>query len=398
MNDTPNAPRRSVRSIFLAALMGGLVVAFAGYVAIAAGWIGKDETTIQSITASSAPASNTNDQNLVNQIYERDGDGVGFITATGISSGSTSPFDPYGQSQEGTATGSGFLIDNEGHMVTNNHVIEGAEEISVTIGDSDETYEAEVVGTDPSTDLALIKVDAPDSAMKPLQLADSEGVKVGDPVVAIGNPFGLDRTVTTGIVSALQREISSLNEYAISNVIQTDAAINPGNSGGPLINTDGEVIGVNSQIATGGSGGGNVGIGFAVPSNTVRDVVDQLIDTGTVEHAYLGISGATISDQLSEALNLGTDQGVIVQEVPEDGPASEAGIEAGDTPVTVGGQQVMTGGDVITGINGEEIGSMEDLIAKINESKVGDEIELTVLRDGDTRTVKVPLSARPSSN
>ncbi len=249
-------------------------------------------------------------------------------------------------------------------MVTNNHVIEGAEEISVTIGDSDETYEAEVVGTDPSTDLALIKVDAPDSAMKPLQLADSEGVKVGDPVVAIGNPFGLDRTVTTGIVSALQREISSLNEYAISNVIQTDAAINPGNSGGPLINSDGEVIGVNSQIATGGSGGGNVGIGFAVPSNTVRDVVDQLIDTGTVEHAYLGISGATISDQLSEALNLGTDQGVIVQEVPEDGPAAAAGIKAGDTPVTVGGQQVMTGGDVITGINGEEIASMDDLISE----------------------------------
>lgn len=398
MNDTPNAPRRSARSIFLAALMGGLVVAFAGYVAIAAGWIGKDETTIQSITASSAPASDTNDQNLVNQIYERDGDGVGFITATGISSGSSSPFDPYGQSQEGTATGSGFLIDNEGHMVTNNHVIEGAEEISVTIGDSDETYEAEVVGTDPSTDLALIKVDAPDSAMKPLQLADSDGVKVGDPVVAIGNPFGLDRTVTTGIVSALQREISSLNEYAISNVIQTDAAINPGNSGGPLINTDGEVIGVNSQIATGGSGGGNVGIGFAVPANTVRDVVDQLLDTGTVEHAYLGISGATISDQLAEALNLGTDQGVIVQEVPEDGPAAEAGIEAGDTPVTVGGQQVLTGGDVITEVGGEEVGTMEDLIAKINESKVGDEIELTVLRDGKTRTVKVPLSARPDDS
>jgi len=395
MNDTSSAPKRSLRSVFLAALMGGLVVAVAGYAAIAAGWIGKDETTVQPITATSTPASDKGDQNLVNQIYERDSYGVGFITASGISSGEPSPFDPFGQSQQGTSTGSGFLIDNEGHMVTNNHVIEGASDITVTLGDSDEVYEAEVVGTDPSTDLAVIKVDAPEKAMKPLQLGDSSKVKVGDPVVAIGNPFGLDRTVTTGIVSALQREIASLNQYAISNVIQTDAAINPGNSGGPLINADGEVIGVNSQIATGGTGRGNVGIGFAVPSNTVKDVVGQLIEGGTVEHAYLGISAATISDQLADALNLGTDHGVIVQEVPKGGPADKAGIEAGDTPVTVGGQQVLTGGDVITKVNGEEIGSMEDLIAVINDSKVGDSIELEVISDGKTRTVEVDLGPRP---
>ncbi len=397
MNDASNSHKRSLRSVFVAALMGGLVVAIAGYAAIAAGWIGKDETTVQSITATTAPASSTNEQNLVNQIYERDGDGVGFITASGISSGSSSPFDPYGQSQQGTATGSGFLIDTDGHMVTNNHVIEGAEDITVTLGDSDEVYEAEVVGTDPSTDLALIKVDAPESAMKPLRLADSTDVKVGDPVIAIGNPFGLDRTVTTGIVSALQREISSLNQYAISNVIQTDAAINPGNSGGPLINTDGQVIGVNSQIATGGTSNGNVGIGFAVPSNTVKDVVDQLLETGEVKHAYLGISGATISGQLSEALNLGTDSGVIVQEAPEDGPAAEAGIKAGDTPVTVGGQQVLTGGDIIVKANGEELGSMEDLIRIINDSEVGEEIQLEVMRDGETREVTVTLGARPDA-
>lgn len=398
MNEISASPKRSLRSIFLAALMGGLVVAVAGYAAIAAGWIGKDETTIQPITATSAPASNTGDQNLVNQIYERDGGGVGFITASGVSSGSSNPFDPYGQSEGGTATGSGFLIDKDGHMVTNNHVIEGASGISVTLGDSDQTYEAEVVGTDASTDLALIKVDAPDDAMKPLELADSEGVKVGDPVVAIGNPFGLDRTVTTGIVSALQREIRSLNEFAISNVIQTDAAINPGNSGGPLINTDGHVIGVNTQIATGGGSSGNVGIGFAVPSNTVSDVVEQLLETGSVKHAYLGISGATISKQLSDALNLGTDRGVLVQEAPEGGPAAEAGIEAGDTPVTVGGLQVLTGGDVIVKVNGEELTSVEDLIAKVNESKVGDELELEVVRGGETRTVTVELGTRPQDD
>jgi S1-C subfamily serine protease len=219
-------------------------------------------------------------------------------------------------------------------------------------------------------------------------------------VVAIGNPFGLDRTVTTGIVSALQREISSLNQYAISNVIQTDAAINPGNSGGPLIDADGNVIGVNSQIATGSgsSTSGNVGIGFAIPSNTVKDVVDQLKDGGTVEHAYLGITGATINSQLADALNLGTDQGVLVQEAPKDGPAAKAGIQAGDTAVTISGQRVMAGGDVITKVDGEDLTSMEDLIAAVNDAKVGDKMELEVKRDGDTKTVTVTLGERPDDS
>jgi S1-C subfamily serine protease len=282
-------------------------------------------------------------------------------------------------------------------MVTNNHVIEGAKKITVTLGDSDAVYDATVIGTDPSTDLALLDVDAPESEMKPLKLGDSSGVKVGDPVVAIGNPFGLDRTVTTGIVSALQREISSLNQYAISNVIQTDAAINPGNSGGPLIDANGNVIGVNSQIATGSgsSTSGNVGIGFAIPSNTVKDVVDQLKDGGTVEHAYLGISGATINSQLADALNLGTEQGVLVQEAPKDGPAAKAGIQAGDTAVSISGQRVMAGGDVITKIDGKDLSSMEDLIAAVNDAKVGDDMELEVQRDGETKTITVTLGTRP---
>ncbi len=398
MNQTSDAPKRSLRSVFLAALTGGLVVAVAGMIAIAAGWIGKTETTVQSLTATTTNASSKNDQNLVNQIYNRDSDGVGFITASGISTGSTNPFDPFGQQQgTSTATGSGFLIDTDGHMVTNNHVIEGAKKITVTLGDSDAVYDASVVGTDPSTDLAVIKVDAPESEMKPLALGDSTDVKVGDPVVAIGNPFGLDRTVTTGIVSALQREISSLTNYAISNVIQTDAAINPGNSGGPLIDANGNVIGVNSQIATGSgsSTSGNVGIGFAIPSNTVKDVVGQLIEDGKAEHAYLGISGATINEQLANALNLGTDTGVLVQEAPKDGPAAQAGIKAGDTAVTIQGQRVMAGGDVITKVNGTDLGSMEDLIDAVNGAKVGDEMELEVQRDGQTSTVTVKLGTRP---
>ncbi|MBN8869759.1 MAG: trypsin-like peptidase domain-containing protein [Solirubrobacterales bacterium] len=401
MNQTSDAPKRSLRSVFLAALTGGLVVAVAGFIAIAAGWIGKTETTVQSLTATTTPASSKSDTNAVNQIYNRDSDGVGFITASGITTQSSSPFDPFGQQQgTSTATGSGFLIDTDGHMVTNNHVIEGAKKITVTLGDSDAVYDATVVGTDPSTDLALLKVDAPESEMKPLTLGDSSNVKVGDPVVAIGNPFGLDRTVTTGIVSALQREISSLNQYAISNVIQTDAAINPGNSGGPLIDADGNVIGVNSQIATGSgsSTSGNVGIGFAIPSNTVKDVVDQLKDGGTVEHAYLGISGATINSQLADALNLGTDQGVLVQEAPKDGPAAKAGIQAGDTAVSIQGQRVMAGGDLITKVDGKDLASMEDLIAAVNDAKVGDKMELEVQRDGETKTVTVTLGKRPDDS
>jgi len=401
MNEIPDAPKRSLRSVFLAALMGGLVVAVAGFIAIAAGWIGKSETTVQSLTATTTPASSKSDTNVVNQIYNRDSDGVGFITASGIATQSNSPFDPFGQQQStSTATGSGFLIDTDGHMVTNNHVIEGAKKITVTLGDSDAVYDATVVGTDPSTDLALLKVDAPSSEMKPLKLGDSSDVKVGDPVVAIGNPFGLDRTVTTGIVSALQREISSLNQYAISNVIQTDAAINPGNSGGPLIDANGNVIGVNSQIATGSgsSTSGNVGIGFAIPSNTVKDVVDQLMNGGTVEHAYLGISGATINPQLADALNLGTDQGVLVQVAPKDGPAAKAGIKAGDTAVSIAGQRVMAGGDVITKVNGKDLTSMEDLIAAVNDAKVGDDMELEVERDGSTKTIKVTLGTRPDDS
>ena len=377
--------------------MGGFVVAILAFGAIETGLAGKNENTTQTIAATTQVSNDSSsDSNLVNQIYQRDGDGVGFITAENVTEQSSSPF---GGSQSGTATGSGFLIDTDGHMVTNNHVIEGASKVTVTLGTSDTTYDAEVVGTDPSTDLALLKVDAPQDQMKPLKLGDSDSAEVGDPVVAIGNPFGLDRTVTTGIVSALQREIQSLTDYQISNVIQTDAAINPGNSGGPLINSDGEVIGVNSQIATGGSSSeGNVGIGFAIPVNTVKDVVDQLMNGGSVQHAYLGISAATLTPEISSALNLGTDSGVLVQEVTKDGPSGKAGLEGGNQQVTVGATQVETGGDIITAINGDDISSMDDLIAKVNESSVGDTLDLTVMRDGDTKDIKVTLGARPDDS
>jgi S1-C subfamily serine protease len=388
----------SFRQLLAAGVLGGFFVALFAAVAISAGWVGKTETTTQAITTGAVkPVSADGESNLVNQIYERDGDGVGFITATGVEeeSGGLSPF---GEGGSGTATGSGFLIDTEGHMVTNDHVVSGADSVSVTLGDSDAPYDAEIIGTDPSTDLALLKIDAPEEVMKPLSLGNSDEVKVGDPVVAIGNPFGLDRTVTTGIVSALQREIQSTTAYSISNIIQTDAAINPGNSGGPLISADGEVIGVNSQIATGGGGNGSVGIGFAIPSETVADVVDQLKADGEVRHAFLGISGIGVDSRISEALNLGVEGGVMVQEVTEGGPAAEAGIRAGREPVTVEGAQILAGGDIITAIEGQENPSMEDVAALVNDSDPGDKLELTVQRDGQSEKVEVTLGERPKDS
>ncbi len=394
MNNRPEGSK-SFRSTLFAALLGGLVVAVLGFGAVAAGLIGKNETTTKTVAAASPVANDKEEQGLVNQIYEQDSQGVGFITASGVAAES-SPFDPYGQGEgSGTATGSGFLIDKDGHMVTNNHVVEGAQEISVTLGDSDTSHDATVVGTDPLTDLALLEVDAPDDSMHPLAIGDSDGVEVGDPVIAIGNPFGLDRTVTTGIVSALQREIASTTDYSISNVIQTDAAINPGNSGGPLINTEGEVIGVNSQIATGGGSNGSVGIGFAIPAETVEDVVSQIKEDGDVEHAFLGVSGVTLSPDIADALNLDSDSGVLIQELTTGGPADEAGIEGGDTAVTVDGQKVLTGGDVITAVNGEEITSMEEVVSLVNESAVGDSLTITVEREGGSKDFDVTLGSRP---
>ncbi len=290
------------------------------------------------------------------------------------------------------------MIDRAGHVLTNAHVVEGAEKIEVSLGDVDssEPVSARVVGEDPSTDVALLEVDAPSDQLHPLALGDSSQLQVGDSVVAIGNPFGLDRTVTTGIVSALQREIRAPNGFTINNVIQTDAAINPGNSGGPLLDADGRVIGINSQIESAG-GGGNVGIGFAVPINTADEVVQQLLDDGTVEHAFLGVSGTDVTPELADVLNLPVEQGALVQSVVSGGPADEAGVKGGGATVTVGGQRVRAGGDVITAIDGEDVTGMADVIGVVNEKQPGDEVRLS-LTDGDQeRTVTVTLGDRPAN-
>jgi S1-C subfamily serine protease len=404
MNETSDSPRKpsSSRSFFAAALLGGAVVAAFGWIAIAAGWISSDAGTTTTVAAPiTAPVSDSGDSegNTVNQIYKADGDGVAFISAE-VAPAEEQALSPFGLPEGeggGTATGSGFVIDDEGHVLTNNHVVEGATKIQVKLGDSETSHDAEVVGSDPATDVALLKVDAPASELHPLTLGSSADMEVGDPVVAIGNPFGLDRTVTSGIVSALQRQIQAPNGFSIDNVIQTDAAINPGNSGGPLINGAGEVIGINSQIQTGGTSSGNVGIGFAVPIDTVKSELEQLKETGEVEHAFLGISGATITPELAQAINLPVKEGVLVQEVVKDGPADQAGVEGGDTTGTIEGVEVGLGGDVITEVDGEKVTTMDEIVTLVSESEPGDELKLTLLRDGDTKTATVTLADRPDS-
>jgi S1-C subfamily serine protease len=332
----------------------------------------------------------------VNQIYQQDAPGVAFIQAQ--SAAQPSPFNPFGGRGGGTATGSGFVIDREGHVLTNAHVVDGAEKIEVTLGDADSSqpFSAQVVGRDPSTDVALLEVDAPSDQLHPLSLGNSSELQVGSPVVAIGNPFGLDRTVTTGIVSALQREIRAPNGFTINNVIQTDAAINPGNSGGPLLDANGRVIGINSQIES-PNGSGNVGIGFAVPINTAHQVTEQLLQDGQVEHAYLGISGADLTAQIADVLNLPVTEGALVQSVVSDGPADDAGVKAGTATVSVGGQRIRAGGDVITAIDGRTVTGMDDVIGVVNEKQPGDDVELTLANDDQRRTATVTLGNRPAN-
>jgi S1-C subfamily serine protease len=398
-------PRKAFRNPFLSAVLGGAVVAVFGWIAIAAGWIQSEGGTTTTIAAPatapivSQPNSGEGEANVVNQIYKADGEGVAFIESEMGGGGESAPLGPFGEPESeggGTATGSGFVIDSEGHLLTNNHVVEGAEKITVKLGASNNTHTATVVGADPATDLALLKVDAPDSELHPLTLGRSSQMEVGDPVVAIGNPFGLDRTVTAGIVSALQRQIQAPNGFSIDRVIQTDAAINPGNSGGPLINAGGEVIGINAQIQTGG-GSGNVGIGFAIPIDTVRSEIHELETTGEVAHAYLGIEGGPVTPQLAKAVNLPVDEGVIVQSVVKDGPADKAGVEGGNTSATINGVEVTLGGDIITEIDGKKITEMEEVIEIVNSKDPGDEVELTIVRGDQTKTATVTLGERPES-
>ena len=390
--------RSFFRGSFGSALLGGVVAVALGVVAIATGLVSVDNSSASSTAVASAPLPQTEPASgvdrTVGQVYQEDAQGVAYIEAQEKPGSTTSPFgEPSGG---GTATGSGILMDSDGHVLTNAHVVDGSSSVTVKFGDG-EALPAKVLGVDDSTDVAVLEVDPTKVDAKPLELGDSDAVKVGDGAIAIGNPYGLDRTVTSGIVSALQRQISAPNGFTISDVIQTDAAINPGNSGGPLIDADGRVIGINSQIATGSGSSGSVGIGFAVPIDTAKNVAGQIIDGGSVEHAYLGIEGADLNSELAKVLNLGVDEGVLVQKVTPDGPAASAGLEAGDATVGIEGAQVKAGGDVITAVDGNQISGMDDLISVVNAKQPGDEVTLTVLRDGQSKDITVKLADRPDS-
>jgi putative serine protease PepD len=319
------------------------------------------QTIVRQVTVkNSEPAANTTSLS-VGDIYQSSYKGVVEIT---VSSQAASPFGG-GQRQE--AQGSGFVYDDQGHIITNQHVVDGATSISVKFWNG-RTYKAELIGSDASTDLAVIKVDAPASLLQPLALGDSSKVAVGDGVVAIGSPFGLEDTVTSGIVSALHRQMTSPNNFTINDSIQTDAAINHGNSGGPLLNAQAQVIGVNAQIES--DSGGNDGVGFAIPSNTVKSIVSQLISTGKAEHAYLGVA--------AESQN----GAVRITQVRSGTPAAEAGLKAGD---------------VVTAIDGNEVASAEALTNAISAKSPGDTVTVTYTRGGASHTVQVKLTTRPNS-
>jgi S1-C subfamily serine protease len=387
---SPEKPRTAA-STLVAGALGGLIVLVLGAVLIATDVIDTgDTTTVQETqTAISQPASDPSADGgrTVQDIYRDEGPGVAFIQAEGVSESSV-----FGQ-EEGTATGSGFVVDEDGTIVTNAHVVDGADEVTVSFEEGGESIDAEVRGVDPDTDLAVLKIDPGEvEDLTVLPLGDSSELQVGDPVVAIGNPFGLQRTLTEGIVSALQRQIDAPSGFSISNVIQTDASINPGNSGGPLLDSQGRVIGVNSQIATGG-GQGSVGIGFAVPVNTVRDLLPDLRQGEEIERAYLGVRMVTVNEDLASEADLPVDSGALVERVEEDTPGEEAGLRGSEIDELSG--DLTRAGDIIVGINGEPVRSADDVVSAVAGMQPGDTAELEIYRGDEKRTVEVELGERP---
>ena len=374
----------AVYSLAAAALGGGGIGA--GIYAAVAGGGGSSSNPVSSIQPAAAPVAKDSALSVA-QIYAKDASSVVEVEVTTNGGQRNFPFGGGGGQQQ--AQGSGFVYDTSGHIVTNQHVVDGADSVSVTFADGS-TYKATVVGTDASTDVAVLKVDAPASKLHPLTLADSSRVAVGDGVVAIGSPFGLDNTVTTGIVSALGREIQAPDNTPIENAIQTDAAINHGNSGGVLLDLQGEVIGITSQIES--DSGGSDGVGFAVPSDTVKSIVAQLIGSGTAKHAFLGVGVQTIPSNV--AGTVGEAAGVAIKSVQSGSAADDAGLKASTASKTFAGVEYPTGGDVVTAVDGETVTTAEQLRGIISGHKPGDKVDLTVVRAGNTRKVHVTLGSR----
>jgi S1-C subfamily serine protease len=299
--------------------------------------------------------------------------------------------------QVGEVSGSGFIIDDQGHIVTNNHVVSGAQLVIVSFYDGTQSR-ASVVGTDIDSDLAVVQVDKSPENTHPIQLGDSDGVLPGDWVIAIGNPFTLSSTMTVGVVSAVGRTIpTGVTVFSIPEAIQTDAAINPGNSGGPLIDLQGEVIGVNAQIATGSGSRANAGVGFAIPVNIVRRVVPTLIESGSYQWPWLGVEGRGVDLFIMEANRLDSQKGAYIGVVDQGGPAEKAGLRGTTGTTVIDGINVPIGGDVVIGIDGKSIGDFNDLVAEIASKNPGDQIDLTIIRNGQQRNVTVQLAPRPEN-
>lgn len=299
--------------------------------------------------------------------------------------------------QNNVALGSGFVYDQDGHILTNYHVISDPNSVEVTFVDGD-SYSAKVIGQDPYSDIAVLRItdDGFQKQIPPIKAANSSALQVGEQVIAIGNPFGLSGTLTSGVISQMGRVLpNEITGYSISNIIQTDAAINPGNSGGPLLNTRGEMVGVNTAIFS--NTGVYSGVGFAIPSNMVQKVVSSLLKNGSYEHPYMGISGITVSPEISNATHLNDTKGILVVDITADSPADKAGIRGGDVLTTVDGQDIRLGGDIIVAVDNQSVRAMEDLLSYLEEQKaVGDNIELSVIRDGKTQHIDMILTARPT--
>jgi len=334
-------------------------------------------------TVVTSVAEQSGSTSFVTQVYNAVSPGVVSINTKSVALGFWGP-----ETEEGA--GSGFVIDKQGHILTNYHVVRGARSISVTFSNGT-SVPAKVTGTDPGDDLALIKVNVSPGMLVPLPLGDSDQVQIGEPAIAVGNPYGLSGTVTLGIISGRNREMTATNGRTMRDMLQTDAAINPGNSGGPLLNAEGQVIGINTAIIS-GANEGNVGIGFAIPINTAKKFLPELLQSQRVEHPWLGITGAAITSDLQQQAHLPVSKGVLVVSVYQGGPADQAGIRGG-TPTSDG--SMPTDGDIITAVDGHAVTSVEDISSYLDTLKVGDVVQVYIVRDGHAQTIAVTLGAWP---
>jgi S1-C subfamily serine protease len=319
-------------------------------------------------------------------VYEKVADGVVNVTSTAVQQ------DFFFNAVPTQGSGSGSIIDTKGHILTNHHVVANAQKLEVTLADGSK-WPAKLIGSDPDNDLAVIKIDVPKEKLKLIPMGDSKNLRVGQKVLAIGNPFGLQRTLTTGIISSLGRTIRSEVGTLIEDVIQTDAAINPGNSGGPLLNSEGEIVGINSAIIS--PTGGNVGIGFAIPVNTAKRVVPELISKGYVTYPYIGATIQSLTPEIAKFLKLKIDRGAMISEVVKDSPADKAGVKGGNQRVQVGNMVVLVGGDVVVQADQHEVKTNDELIRYFREKKPGDTILLKIFRKDNFIEVKVTLGERP---